>query len=196
MAKRLLKNTEKILEARKAKRFTYWLLVSLLVSFILITDVTGRYLIDFLKAHLPLKPLILVAFTAGLTWGAFEIHRQKLIRKSLTYWTLLLTLIIYSYIVLVDVRAPEETIHYVEFSVLAYLIYRGVFVDLSGLKGWLVTALLIGFFGWLAEFLQLYIPNRYYDLQDMVMNFLGSAFGILFTLIVLQEKIRFGRRKT
>jgi len=175
------------------RRIVYWTLTLLLVSLIFVSDVIGRHIVNLLKADTPFKSLVLIGFIAFLLFLFAFLYGKLVIRKVSTYLLLSLGLGLYTYMALLIVRQPEETIHYLEFSILSYLIYRSVFLDLSGLRGWIGTIGLTVFFCWSAEYLQLYIPGRVYDLQDMVMNGVGSIFGLIFIWIVLMEKKTFAR---
>jgi hypothetical protein len=173
----------------------YWGLTLLLIAFIFIMDVWGRSVVNFLKANTPFQLLILTVFLGFLFYLFYFLRVTLTLRKRITYGTLFVALLIFSYIALLDVRAPEETLHYVEFGILGYLICRAVFVTFPRQRAWYWIVIFLSLISWLAEYVQLYIPTRIFEPKDMEMNFLGSAFGLLFTLIVLRERNFLARPK-
>jgi len=173
------------------RRSIYWTLALSLIALIFISDVVGRKIVNILKADIPFKAFVFAGFLSFLIFLFIFLYWRLALRKISTYILLCCALGLYSYLALIIVREPEETIHYLEFSGLAYLICRAVFIDFRGLRGWLAVIGLMVFFSWSAEYLQLYVPGRVYDPQDMVMNAVGSLCGLVFTLIILWEKKSF-----
>jgi hypothetical protein len=65
---------------------------------------------------------------------------------------------------------PEETVHFIEYGVLGVLLYR-VFDDLLPDPTVYVAATLTGLFvGTVDELVQWFVPGRFWDLRDIILN--------------------------
>lgn len=85
-------------------------------------------------------------------------------------------------IALLRMTVPEERSHLIEYSVVALLIHEalneragnGRSVPRPALLAFLLTAAL----GWLDEGIQLFLPNRYYDIRDVGFNAVAAFMAI------------------
>ena len=89
----------------------------------------------------------------------------------------------------------EERLHFLEYGVVAVLIYlalserrKGIAkssaTPRTGLTVWppvLVAVIVTGALGWIDEGIQAFLPNRYYDLRDVTFN---AAAGVLSLLSI------------
>lgn len=70
---------------------------------------------------------------------------------------------------------PVEAVHFVQYGVLAVLIFRALLHRMRDPWIYLAAALLGGMVGALDEVLQWIVPLRHWDLRDIWINFVGGA---------------------
>ncbi len=149
----------------------------------------GRPIQKFLRGELTaaLGPggmmiFVLAIFLGG---GIFFIYTSRLWRLPLT--NILSTAIIllagigYSF----SLPIPEERIHLVQFGLLGLLACPSL--KGSNLSGWIwlwKPLLFVFLVGLSDEVLQWFLPDRVFDLRDILFNTLGGIWGILLYLAV------------
>ena len=69
-----------------------------------------------------------------------------------------------------------ERVHFIQYGLLGLLVSRAY--KISSFKMLLVSSLLIVSVGLVDEIIQWYLPNRYGDIRDVVMNSLGGVSGL------------------
>ncbi len=82
-------------------------------------------------------------------------------------------------------------LHFSEFAGLAFLVAFGFFdkVKLPILIG--LTVL----FAFLDEVHQYFVPNRFYDIYDLIVDSIGVLLGFLAYIILIKLKKRFNKKK-
>ncbi|MDP3920225.1 MAG: VanZ family protein [Candidatus Omnitrophota bacterium] len=165
----------------------HWFAPAVWTLLIYTTVPVGRFAVNYLKANTAYA--LLVNVLIGLIFAVLLIVlRTRLrIRRLDTY--LRLTLIIAACITAMTyVETPEEKIHFLEYGLLAFLIWRAL--RLQGLSRYVMAqALALSFLvGWFEEFLQWLHPGRYYDFRDVVINTVGAFIGLLITYVVWCER--------
>ncbi len=93
--------------------------------------------------------------------------------------------------------APERS-HLIEFSVLAVFIHKA-FIERSQQKKLLFHpaffALITTFFiGVVDESIQLFLPNRVFDLEDLIFNGIAALMAVFSNLLLTWTKKRFKRQ--
>ncbi len=172
----------------KNKRLLRWGYVLALVTLIYSTLAIVRPVCDFLRNHTPFSLLInLVIFSFIISCFCYLAWILRKGPKNLI-GILFVFITIYAGI-LITIKIPEEKIHFLEYSLLAYLIYRALRLDLKNGRLYLTTIILSGIVGWGDEGIQHLLPNRYYDLRDVTFNFLGAVLGC-FLLFVWDKSKR------
>ncbi len=76
---------------------------------------------------------------------------------------------------------PAEKIHFIEYGVLSALIYLALTHDINNISIYFLSSLIVFVFGAIDEVIQWVLPNRIFDIRDLVMN--GTA-GILVQLLI------------
>jgi VanZ family protein len=76
---------------------------------------------------------------------------------------------------------PEEQVHFIEYGILGALIYLALSHDINNVFVYILSALIVFVFGTIDEVIQGVLPNRVFDIRDLIMN--GSA-GILVQLLI------------
>lgn len=79
---------------------------------------------------------------------------------------------------------PEEKLHFLEYGLLGALLFHAFRERATRIGGtkWaaaLLAGLAAALAGWGDEGIQALLPNRYYDVRDIVWNVLGSSLVIL-----------------
>lgn len=87
-------------------------------------------------------------------------------------------------VVLAKLPLPEERIHLLQYGFLVFLVFRAFAVDQKGVVVYLKAFALTSMAGWIDECIQGILPNRYYQISDVVLNALSGlmALGIIFFL--------------
>lgn len=80
-------------------------------------------------------------------------------------------------------RALEEKIHLLEYAFLALLIFKACKFQFKGILLYGIPLLLTIVIGWTDELWQGLLPNRVYDIQDVLDNALGGLLGMGFAWI-------------
>ncbi len=83
-------------------------------------------------------------------------------------------------IYIVDV--PEEQVHFIEYGILSGLIYIALTLDIhNNISVYFLSAFIVFVFGAVDEVIQWLLPNRIFDIRDILIN--GIA-GILVQLLI------------
>jgi VanZ family protein len=101
---------------------------------------------------------------------------------------------------LTRMELPQERIHFVQYGVFSGLVYAalkdrwqgrrpGSLFSVRSAELWAVV--LTAAAGWLDEGIQYLVPNRYYDLRDVVFNAIAGALPV--GVVALRERIRQNR---
>ena len=89
---------------------------------------------------------------------------------------------------LAAVQHPEEKIHFVEYGFLAYLVHKAIHIDVQRLPAYGYAFLLTSAFGWIDEGIQFLLPNRYYQIEDVILNALSGALGLVLVFVYQREQ--------
>lgn len=176
--------------SKREKRLWLWAAMVVLVIYSTL-GLTG-YLATVLDNNL----LQAVSFAFGLFLIAIAIVASGFVRRPQwrEVWIILGIVAVYA-MVLVRMGLQERT-HLIEYSVLALLVYSG-FLERKqngGRVRWpaLSAVMLTVLFGWLDEGIQAFLPNRFFDLQDLLFNTLAAvmAVGTIRFLQWIRQRIR------
>ncbi len=95
------------------------------------------------------------------------------------YLWLFLVFSLYGYFTITLWKAPEEAIHFIEYGLLSYLVYRALRYHIKDVTIFFVVSLIIFIIGTIDEIIQWLVPSRYWDFRDVWLNFLaGGLFQI------------------
>jgi len=75
-------------------------------------------------------------------------------------------------------RYASERVHTLEYGLLGYISYRAV-RGKNALKSYTFAVLITAIIGNVDELIQFFLPNRYYDPRDAIVNALCGLLGIL-----------------
>lgn len=163
-------------------RQKYWLFVFGWVFLIYSTLYVARPVCEFLKRAFPFSALVdLVSIAMLLTVVVFIWSKAKVF-NLLSY--ALMAVILVSYINgLMTLQYPEEKIHFIEYGVLAFLVYRAIALDKHAPDAYAISFVLVTVFGWIDEGIQYLLPNRYYQVEDVILNSVSGALGLLLVYV-------------
>ena len=115
--------------------------------------------------------LTALAFVILVYWLVFRLR----IRTPSNYFWLSGVTAIYIYLTLQLWRAPEEAVHFLEYGLLGYFLFRALSLSIHD-KSIYPTAFLIGsLIGIFDEILQWVMPGRYWDFRDAGLNALATG---------------------
>lgn len=170
-----------------AAKIKAWVCVGGWVFCIYSTLYIVRPICEYLKKICPLgiiTDLVMIGILAG--FSLYLLCRVR-IKNPWTYAGLSCVLLCYGY-GLITISFPEEKIHFVEYGFLAYLIYRALRLNLSRPTGYVGAFFLTALLGWIDEGIQHLLPNRYYQLDDVLLNAASGALGLALLFLFEREK--------
>lgn len=139
--------------------------------------------------------LVLFAAAATFLGAGYILYFRLKIRKLPNYLWLVSISAIYVYFTLKLWANPEEAVHFIQYGLLGFFLFRAFHHHIDD-KGIYLAAFLGGTLtGTFDEILQWIVPGRYFDLRDVGLNALSSA---LFQILLwkgirpklLDDKIR------
>ncbi len=119
-----------------------------------------------------------VLITIGIGFiGTFFYLKHRPDRKisNRNYLWLTLVFSLYSYFTIRLWKAPEEAIHFLEYGLLSYLLFRALGCHIKDVTIYFVASFIIFIIGTIDEVIQWIVPNRYWDFRDVGLNFLAGA---------------------
>lgn len=119
--------------------------------------------------------LLVIIATSGVLLFCF-FFRLRVRRSSQYVWIFVCTgLYIYRTFTLHE--HPEEAVHFLEYGILTYFVFRALRSSIGDFTIYLSTFFLVSLIGTLDEFLQWMMPERFWDIRDVGLNaFAGAVF--------------------
>lgn len=167
-------------------RFKRWGYVFFITGLIYSTLYAARPACTFLRNNISSFDIKANTFLAAILIIAiafvYKAKRKGLIKRKTTIFFLIASMFIYTIIIL-QFKLAEEKIHFFEYGILAFLIYRAFIIDVKETKAYIFSIILVFILGWVDEIIQYLLPNRYYELRDVLMNAAGGMMGLILTFI-------------
>lgn len=167
-------------------RFQYWLQVIVWVGIIYASLPWVRPLCDFLKAKTPFLFLINSLMAVVFVLLAVEMGRRRVLKGASSYFLVWGIFVVYGYLLFL-LKVPEEKIHLIEYGFLAFLVFRAVDLDYRGVKRYGIAFVVSSLLGWMDELIQHFLPNRYYQSSDVLLNILSAGLGLV-VVFIFQSK--------
>lgn len=146
-----------------------------------------RPVCEFLKAQTPFD-IVVNVFNFALLAVILNLFVTRVgIRKKSTYLSLFCIIGVYTFASL-QMRLPEERIHFVEYGILSFLILRALILDYEEIPAYLIAFLLTSLFGLGDEGIQHILPNRYYQHKDVLLNAASGGLGLFMTYTMRRER--------
>jgi hypothetical protein len=153
-----------------------WCYVGMGVVVIYSTIPLARALRDAVDASVG-RDLFLYLVAALVLVGAVYAFRN-LRRRALpprAYLWLGLVLMLFGITIYRLREIPEEAMHVAEYGLLGLLVFRALTHDLRDYAIYPAGALIVGIIGTVDEFIQWALPSRYFDLRDILINFVAGC---------------------
>lgn len=159
-----------------------WSLIACYVTLIYSTLYIMRPVIDYMKEVLKnyFQPSVIILFFILLSSILFYIisNRERYGLSQFLWFSFISCL--YGLVIYI-LELPEEQMHFIEYGVLGALIYAALSHDINSKSIYFISAIIVFVFGAIDEAIQWLLPNRVFDIRDLIMN--GSA-GILSLLLI------------
>ena len=170
----------------KNTRRERWGAVVLWTALIYATVPIGRPICDFLIRKTSFSFFMNAAVLIVLSGLCFYFIRMIRIRRPSSYLILGMTCL--AYIAGLKIfTIPAEKIHFLEYGLLAFLIFRAVSFDWAEGRAYGPALIMTAVIGWGDEGLQSITPGRYYQTMDVVLNALSGGLGLLLTYVARRE---------
>ena len=153
-----------------------WMHVTLWTLFIYLTIPLARSVQGWVYQNLGRSTFLYVVFAALLAAVVFavrQLRRQTVaIQPSSWWWLAGVTCALAGGTW--HLRAnPEEAMHFIQYGVLSFLLYRAFRTRFDDCGLFLAAGLAGAFLGVLDECIQWIVPRRFFDFRDMVINVSG-----------------------
>ncbi len=93
-------------------------------------------------------------------------------------------------LVIYVIDVPEEQIHFIEYGILSGLIYMALSQNVHNISVYFLSAFVVFVFGAIDEVIQWILPDRIFDLRDILMNGIaGILVQLLIAMVINQKKV-------
>lgn len=154
-----------------------WGLVSIIIISIWALVPWARSIQNFISSTLGRVTFMLLVFgiSLGIAIGLINYLWSKLKIKQIHLYLLLLILMIFYFGAVLSLRdSPEEAVHFLEYGLLSWALYRTFrhYLPDWGIYG--ASLFSAGLVSWIDELFQWAWPNRIWDLRDVSLNIFSS----------------------
>lgn len=169
---------QKLRIKKQKDRLLSWLLVFLCILAIFLIVPVARTIQKYVSSHWGAS---LFGYAVLLTVSGIFIYlllylffRMKIRRISNYLWLLLVTTL-YVYFTLQLWDVPVEAIHFLEYGLLGFLLFRALKFDIKDLSLYIIAFLMGSLVGIFDEILQWIVPLRLWDIRDVGLNALSCG---------------------
>ncbi len=142
-----------------------------------------KYLREEFTAALGPTGMTIFVLSLFLGGGIFFVYISRLWRLALTNIILVSLILLAGIGYSFSLRLPEERVHLVEFGLLGILACSSWRGEGDDFRNWIWKPLLFIFLvGTADEIFQWFLPDRCFDLRDILFNALGGIWGIILCL--------------
>ena len=113
--------------------------------------------------------------------------RKRYICKPVTWFLLFLVISGYFFGMRL-LPIAEERLHFIEYGVLAFLVYRALILDFKNSASYFAAFVITFFLGLGDEGIQYLLPNRYYQFKDVCLNSASAALGLALVYVMCRDK--------
>ena len=160
-----------------------WIIVSVYVIFIYATLGYVRCLSDALRAR-----GILGSVTLAILFLLCGMVITRLRRLSSLHSRMLIVLLLgISVLSSLFLPFPEERLHVIEYSILGWLLGRALARSGKWPAWWWGGVLLVWLIGYGDEMIQWFLPNRVFDVRDILLNGIAGMVGLMIFAIFAKE---------
>lgn len=173
-----------------ARERRLWILAGSCLLLIYSSLYIARPVTNWLRDANLLRLAVSGAFLLAAAWVGLGLLRS---RPGWRVWVALAGIVAGYVVLLSRFDLPEERLHFLEYGLVGGLLFtallerqkntRGESGELSSRRAFLWPAVgafvMTGLAGWIDEWIQAVLPNRFYDLRDVAMNAAGGALAVL-----------------
>ncbi len=177
-------------DAARSERRRAWAYAGLMMLCILLTLPTtpmlwrsARKIFGSGIDHVGYVVLFVVVLAAGI-----YISRLRPGSRRFRLFMLLVFGSVYLYLIKYQCKYPAERLHLVEYGLLAYLIYAALRLDFSGRAAYALSFALASGFGLVDELIQYVLPNRVFEMRDVMTNVFAAGLGLLAVRLLFEPK--------
>ncbi len=167
-----------------------WSLIGCYVTFIYSTLYIMRPIINFLKMTLKgyFNLSVIIAFLMILSFVlVYIIKNREDYGISQYLWFAFISCLYGLVIYILDV--PEEQIHFIEYGILSALIYVALTHDIhNNVYVYFLSIHIVFAFGAVDEVIQGILPNRMFDIRDIIMNGISGILVHLLIAMVINKR--------
>lgn len=174
---------------RRDLRKRYWGAAGAWVGCIYSTLYAVRPICEFLKETIPFAFLTSLGMAALLVGITAVFYSRRHLYSPLSYFLFALVFLCYVY-GLMKIPHPEEKIHFIEYGILAYFLWRALRLDWKGGRAYVGAFVLTTLLGWADEGIQYLLPNRYYQTGDVFLNSMSGLLALIL-IFIFQNKSSF-----
>ncbi|MFQ5963956.1 MAG: VanZ family protein [Candidatus Scalinduaceae bacterium] len=169
-----------------------WSLIACYVTLIYSTLYIMRPIINFLKMILRgyFNLGIAIIFLIILSFVLVHIiSNRERYSVSQYLWFSLISCLYGLIIYVVDI--PEEQAHFIEYGILSGLIYIALTHDMNNnVYVYFLSAFIVFVFGAIDEVIQWILPNREFDIRDILINGIaGILVQLLIAMVISKRKV-------
>jgi hypothetical protein len=135
-----------------------------------ISDIVGREFFIYLTIFPAIIGVAIIFYTF--------IFKLK-VREISQYIWLISGISIYTYYIMELKSSPEEAIHFLEYGLLPYFIFRALSHRIKDWTVYISTLLYVALIGISDEFLQWLMPHRVWDFRDIGFNIMAGGIFII-----------------
>ncbi len=166
-----------------------WSLICCYVTFIYSTLYIMRPILNFLKAtlksYLNLSVGVMFLIILSLVLVHIISNREHYSVNQYLWFSFISCL--YG-LVLYILELPEEQFHFIEYGILSALIYVALTHDINNKSIYFLSAIIVFVFGTIDEVIQWVLPNRCFDIRDLVMNGIAGILAQLLIAMVIKKR--------
>lgn len=148
-----------------------WITAALLQAAILATLSLGDNVVRFLRGHNLLRVTVLLALAGALVGVGVLLRRA---RAGLPTIAIGVALAVIYALLLVRIERPEERLHLVEYGAITALVFAAMWARFQPRRrlglAFIVAVVVGSALGWLDEGVQYLLPDRVYELRDVMLN--------------------------
>jgi len=170
----------------RKERQKNWMLVYAWVFLIYSTLYIARPICDFLKATVAFSAFVDILCIGLGAAALIGVVKKAKVFNALSYVLLAVVLVSYAN-GLMTLQYPEEKIHFIEYGVLAFLVYRALALGAHSPKAYAQSFVIVTVLGLVDEGIQYLLPNRYFQVEDVVLNSISGGLGLLIVYILHKD---------
>lgn len=115
------------------------------------------------------------------------VFRNMTIKLKSTYALLALIIVLYIFS-LMYIKITDERIHLLQYGVLSAFIFNALRCNFKNTVSYVLAIVLTFLIGWGDELIQGILPNRFYEIHDVLINLYSGVLGLFFVFIKHRDR--------